>query len=179
VRDHLVEPEKEVARAVTELDDPFDVIDNKCLWLVERIARARHMGVRVIPLRDFLLQEFFTVVSAARTSEWNSAGFSAGRRESGEVPRLRENASESCAGTTEAGTITCPHRTAPHRTAPHRIAPHRLRVQRDHFHEVARRQFDDIAHTDVPRRGVDGPHPVTENEKFLDRLILESPRAAL
>ena len=116
MRDHLVEPEKEVARAVTELDDPFDVIDHKCLWLVERIARARHMGVRVIPLRDFLLQEFFTVVSAARTSGWNSAGFSAGRRESGEVPRLRDNASESCAGTTEAGTITCPHRTAPHRT---------------------------------------------------------------
>lgn len=55
-------------------------------------------------------------------------------------------------------------------------APRRLRVQRDHFYEVARRHFHDIAHADVPRRGVDGPHPVTENEKFLDRFILESPR---
>lgn len=56
-------------------------------------------------------------------------------------------------------------------------APRCLRVQRDHFHEVARRQFDDIAHADVPRRGVDGPHPVTENEKFFqDRFILESPK---
>jgi len=74
---------------------------------------------------------------------------------------------------------TAPHRTAPHRTAPHRTAPHRLRVRRDHFHEVARRQFDDIAHANVPRRGVDGPHPVTENKKFFqDRFILESPKVA-
>lgn len=59
-------------------------------------------------------------------------------------------------------------------------APRRLRVQRDHFYEVARRQFHDIAHADVPRRGVDGPHPVTENKQFFqDRFILESPRVAL
>lgn len=166
MRDHLVEPEKEVARAVTELDDPFDVIDNKCLWLVERIARARHMGVRVIPLRDFLLQEFFTVVSAARTSEWNSAGFSAGWRESGEGPRLQDNASESCAGTTEAGTITCPHRTVSGCGA------------------ITFTKWPDASLTTSPTLTCPGAVSMaltrsTENENFFqDRFILESPKVA-